>query len=216
MTSLVSKNSVLAVFLVGVIAGLCLRDTVAAGEGNAAPRSEDQITCRELTVEDVKGRKRIHLSVTDKGPEVRLYDAKGRRRIQLGLRRRGSDDRREEMDMPYLSLLVSKERPNVMLHSHQSSKEGGAGAGLTVGSTAGPGRIDFAVSTLGEATMKFEHGEALSGVTMESRPSQVATFSISDNEGEPLFRVAGFYDAGFAALRVQTEKGKEPWGSPKP
>ncbi|GMU34084.1 MAG: hypothetical protein HS101_02550 [Planctomycetia bacterium] len=194
----------------GIIIGLSLRDSRALANSLGDDHGGN-ITCRSLTIEDARGRKRIRLTVTDKGPDVRLYDAQGRRRIQLGLRRRGSDDRREEMDMPYVSLLDAKEHPNVMLHSHQSSKGDGAGGGLTVGSTAGPGRIDLAVSTLGEATMKIEHGEGLSGVTMESRPSQVAMFSITDNEGESLFRVAGFYEDGFAGLRVQTEKGKEPW-----
>lgn len=109
MTSFVSKNSLLSVFLVGVISGLCLRDTVAVGVGNAAPRSEDQITCRSLTVEDAKGRKRIRLSVTDQGPEVRLYDENGRRRVHIGIRADSSNDRGMEVGEPYFSLLDAKE-----------------------------------------------------------------------------------------------------------
>lgn len=51
---------------------------------------------------------------------------------------------------------------------------------------------------------------------LRSIPAKAAQFRIEDKEGKAIFSVAGFYDAGFAALSVQTEKGKVPWESPKP
>lgn len=212
-TGQVSNRDWTTKVLLGIIAGclvwICASNLAVISRVEAEVSSSangETLRLQNLLIVDGEGKKRIELSVGDKGPAIQFFDERSRPRIEIVLQDR------KPSSVPSLSLLDLDGGRTVILESVSGRRAGGCSSSLILGGLKGAGVVLSADKWARLELLEKRFGGGAS-VKLMCVPQRGGVLSAFDRDENIRFHL-GTNKKGEARLEIFDSDEKVIWKAP--